>query len=128
MKKIFSIITLFFLIQSLFCENKITAERIYIFKVMAFNQEIEFYCAKKQIGYYKYPQAVQNTIVYLTYEGNIYFIQCKFDENFVIFNSLYPANIWANSKGEVLNFKKKYEPVINKNKKSKNYPYGFGKN
>jgi hypothetical protein len=99
-----------------------------MFKVIAFYQVIEFYCTKNSMGGYKYPQQISNTTVYLTYEANSFFKQSKFDEYFTLFESLYPANIWVNSRGEALNFKKRYSPVIDKNKKRKNYPFGFGKN
>jgi hypothetical protein len=114
--------------QFFYCQDKINSERIYIFKAVAFNQEIEFYCTRKSIGYYKYPQLINDVTLYLTYEGNIFFKQSKFDENMVIYDTVYPANMWANTKGDVLNFRKKYAPVIDKNRKRKNYPFGFGKN
>jgi len=79
-------------------------------------------------GYYKYPQLIKNKTVYLTYEGNEFYEQCKFDENLTIFEEFYASNMWSNSKGDMLLMKKRYAPVIDKNRKRKNYPYGFGKN
>jgi len=36
--------------------------------------------------------------------------------------------MWSNNRGDMLMMKKKYSPVIEKNRKRKNYPFGFGKN
>lgn len=128
---VFRIIYLFIFIISFFniySEEANTSERIYMFKVLSFNKKIEVYCTKRPMGYYKYPQKVNTEIVYLTYETNEFYNQCTWDENFTVFNQFYPMTIWTNSKGEVLRLKKRYGPVIQKDREKKHYPYGFGKN
>jgi len=118
------LLNLFFI----FADEDITYERLYFIKIIAFHRKFEIYCTKNPLGYYKYPQIINNEKVYLTYEGNNFFNQCKFDENLAIFDIFYPLAVWTNSKGEMLWLKKKYGPVIDKNREIKNYPYGFGKN
>ena len=118
-------LNLFFIISD---EKNISTSRIYIFKVIAFHKKYEIFCAKEPAGYYKYPQKINNVIIYLTYEGTQFYNQCKFDENLTLFNCFYTSNIWTNNRGEVFRLKKRYSPVIEKNRKRKNYPYGFGKN
>lgn len=104
------------------------SERVYIIKIIAFNCKYELYCTLSSIGYYKYEENINGKTVYLTYEGKEFFSQCKFDENLTILEGIYPCNMWANNKGEMLLMKKRYAPVIEKNRKRKDYPYGFGKN
>lgn len=105
-----------------------TASRIYMFKMISFYQEYEVFCTKEPLGYYKYPQEVNNTTVYLTYECNTFFEQSKFDENLTIFDLFYPMNLWASIDGGVFRLKKRYSPVIEKNQERKNFHHGFGKN
>lgn len=128
MKKI--LLSIFFLnfIYLLMPQSGEDTARIYIFKVIAFNAKYEIYCTKQPNGYYKYEDLINNTKVYLTYEGKEFYDQCKFDENLTVFSELYASNMWSNNKGEIINFKKRYSPVTDKNRKRKNYPYGFGKN
>jgi len=121
-----SMIFLNLIINSFSLESQ--AERVYIFKIISFNKKYEVFCTKTANGYYKYPQNINNQKVYLTYEGNEFFEQCKFDENLTVFNELYASNMWSNNRGDMLMMKKRYSPVIEKNRKRKNYPYGFGKN
>lgn len=108
--------------------SEIEYARIYCFKIISFNKEYEIYCTIKKNGYYKYPIPFHSLTLYITYEGRTFYKQCEFDENLVVFDKLYPANMWSNSRGEVTRFKKRYGPVIEKDRKRKNYPYGFGKN
>ena len=104
------------------------AQRIYYFKIIAFNKIYDVYCTKIPIGYYKYPQKINNNTIYVTYETNDFYNQSKFDENFTVADFFYPTTIWALSNGSVTRLKKRYGPVIDKNRERKNYPYGFGKN
>jgi hypothetical protein len=104
------------------------SERIYYFKVISFNCDYDIYCTKVQIGYYKYEVSIDDTTIYLTYEGKDFYTQCSFDENEFIDNNVIATNMWANNRGETLNMKKRYGPVIEKDRIRKNYPYGFGKN
>lgn len=108
--------------------QEIQVERVYIFKIISFHKKYEVFCTKKPNGYYKYQQVVNDNTVFLTFEGNEFYEQCKFDENFTVFNDLYASNMWSNSKGDMLMMKKRYAPVIEKNRKRKKYPFGFGKN
>ncbi len=128
MKKI--ILSIFFLnlLFGFFPDQKIKIERVYIFRLFTFHQRYEIFCTKNPLGYYKYPQRINNIVVYLTFETNDFFEQSKFDEKIIVENFFYPSNIWTNNKGEVLRFRKRYSPVIEKNRKRKNYPFGFGKN
>lgn len=127
MKK--SVLSIFFILVNFLTFSLDTVvERVFIVKVIAFHKKYEVYCTLSSVGYYKYPQEINGKTVYLTYEGEEFFTQCKFDENFTILDGIYPCNMWTNSKGEMLLMKKRYGPVIDKNKERKNYPYGFGKN
>ncbi|MCK4796866.1 MAG: hypothetical protein KAT05_05755 [Spirochaetes bacterium] len=128
MKKTILSIIFFNIFSIIFAEENIIVERIYFFKVIAFHKKHEIFCTKEPAGYYKYPQNIEGNNIYLTYEANKFYNQCKFDESFTIFTLFYPLNMWTNNKGEVFRLKKKYSPVIEKNRKRKNYPYGFGKN
>lgn len=127
MKKL--VLSIFFINLLYFAyTNDVVYERIYIFKIVAFNSRYEIFCTPTPNGYYKYPKKIHDTTVYLTYETEIFYNQCLFDENIIVFNDFYPSNMWSNSRGEVLRMKKRYGPVIDKNKERKNYPYSFGKN
>lgn len=121
-----SMIFLNIILNSTSQENQV--ERVYIFKIISFNKKYEMFCTKNVNGYYKYPQVINDKTIYLTYEGNEFFEQCKFDENLTVFNDLFASNMWSNNRGDMLMMKKKYSPVIEKNRKRKNYPFGFGKN
>lgn len=109
-------------------DKKSYSERLYVFKLSAFNRVYDIYCSKTPIGYYKYPIKVDGVDIYITYETNTFYNQCKFDENFKIYPDLYPSNLWANNKGEAMRLKKRYSPVIEKDRERKHYPHGFGKN
>ncbi len=113
---------------NIFSEENVTGERIYYFKIIAFNKIYDIYCTKLPISYYKYQQKVNNEIIYVTYETNDFYNQSKFDENFYVADFFYPTSIWALSNGSVTRLKKRYGPVIDKNRERKNYPFGFGKN
>jgi hypothetical protein len=102
--------------------------RLYIVKFIAFNTGYELYCAYEECGYYKYPVKIEDKTVYLTYEGRDFFNRSKFDENFTLFKEFYPSTVWTNNNGTLFNLKKKYSPVIEKNRERKEFPYGFGKN
>lgn len=128
MKKIIMSIILLNILVFIISEEGITSQRIYYFKIIAFNKIYDIYCTKAPIGYYKYPQKVNNNTIYITYETNDFYNQSKFDENFTVADFFYPTTIWALSNGSVTKLKKRYGPVIDKNRKRKNYPYGFGKN
>ena len=128
MKKIIlSIILLNILTYSTMQEKK-SAQRIYYFKIIAFHKIYDIYCTKNPIGYYKYPQKVNNNTIYVIYETNDFYNQSKFDENFTIADFFYPTTLWALNNGSITKLKKRYGPVIDKNRKRKKYPYGFGKN
>ncbi len=128
MKKILlSIIIIHILFYSAAQEN-IKAERVYYFKIITFNRVYDIYCTKSPMGYYKYEQKIKDTIIYITYETNKFYNQSTFDENFTVSDFYYPTTIWALSNGSVTRLKKRYGPVIDKNRKRKNYPFGFGKN
>jgi len=102
--------------------------RIYIIKIISFHTVYELYCTTEVNGYYKYPQKFEDKTIYLTYESNDFFNQSKFDENFTIVPTLLPSTMWSSNNGSVFRLKKRYSPVIEKNRERKNYPYGFGKN
>ena len=128
MKKILLIINLVSFLLVAYAQNDSEVSRIYYFKIIAFYEKYDIFCTKDIIGYYKYAQKINNITVYLTYEANIFFNKCKYDENLTIFDVFYPSSMWANNRGEILRFKKRYAPVIEKNRRRKNYPYGFGRN
>jgi len=127
-KIIMSIIFSFVLSLAIFPNDNSYSERLYCFKVLSFNKIYEVYCSKKQIGYYKYSEKIASQEVFLTYEGIDFFKKCKFDENIQIYPELLPVNIWTNNRGEQMKFKKKFGPVIEKNKNRSNSNYGFDKN
>jgi hypothetical protein len=102
--------------------------RIYVIKTIAFYAISDIYCTFEPCGYYKYPQKVKDRTVYLTFEGSDFYKKSAFDENFYIFDPFIPSNMWSNKDGSVVNLKKNYSPVIEKNRERKNYPFGFGKN
>lgn len=126
-KRIISIFFFNFLLL-FFAEENTQYQRLYFFKIISFHTKFEVYCTKEPLGYYKYSQNVNEDTVYLTYEGNKFYEQCKFDENLTVFEPLYPLNIWTNRAGKLIRLKKRFGPVIEKNRKKKNYPYGYGQN
>lgn len=127
-KFIFFVFFINLIILFINADKKAYSERLYVFRLSAFNRTYDIYCSKTPIGYYKYPIRFNGIDIYITYETNIFYNQCKFDENLKIDPELYPSNLWANNKGEVMRFKKRYAPVIEKNRQRKHYPNGFGKN
>jgi len=122
------IILLLFLKILLYSEDNSGMARIYIVKIISFNAIIDIYCTFEQCGYYKYPQKIKDKIIFLTYEGNDFYKKSSFDENFYVLDPFIPSNMWSNKDGSVVGLKKNYSPVIEKNRKRKNYPFGFGKN
>ena len=119
---------IFFLINLNSLENATYSERLYCFKIYSFGRNYEIYFTKVKIGYYRYEIPINSDKYFLTYEGKEFYNQCLFDENNQIQKDIYPINIWTNNHGELLKFEKRYNPVIDKNKNRKNYPYSFGKN
>ncbi|HPO49022.1 MAG TPA: hypothetical protein PLO89_01735 [Spirochaetota bacterium] len=109
-------------------DNEVSSERLYCFKIFSFGRRYEIYFTKIKKGYYRYEINFNDKSFFLTYEGKEFYNQCLFDENNKIDENFYPMNLWTNDRGEVLKFEKRYSPVIDKNRKMKNYPYGFGKN
>jgi hypothetical protein len=128
MKKIILSIFLLNILFTLIPQENIIAERIYYFKIIAFHKIYDIYCTKNPMGYYKYPQKINDSTIYVTYETSDFYNQSKFDEKFTVADFFYPTTLWALSNGSVTKLKKRYGPVIDKNRKRKNYPYGFGKN
>lgn len=104
------------------------SERLYYFKVVSFSRVYDIYCTKASIGYYKYEIIVGDSKLYITYETKDFYKQCSFDENEFIDVNITPSNMWTNNKGESLNMKKRFGPVIEKDRIKKKYPYGYGEN
>ncbi|OQB69654.1 MAG: hypothetical protein BWX91_00415 [Spirochaetes bacterium ADurb.Bin133] len=130
MKKLLmsTIFYVFFMTNAVYCDINSYSERLYAFFVLSFHRKYEIYCSKKPIGYYKYKEVVNGCELYLTYEGRDFLKKCKFDENYTVSSDIYPLNIYANNKGEVARFRKKFGPVIEKNRERKRYPHGYGEN
>jgi hypothetical protein len=103
-------------------------ERIYMVKLLAFHDKFEVYCTLNQSGYYRYREDVLGREVYVTYETRNFIRQSRFDENMRFFEPFHPMTMWSLASGEVTRLKRRYGPVIDKNRERKGYPYGFGKN
>ncbi|HOJ63870.1 MAG TPA: hypothetical protein PLE45_05565 [Spirochaetota bacterium] len=125
---ILSIVFIIFLnFYYLFSIDK-SVERLFCIKFISFNRVYEIYFSKKPVGYYKYKENLDGVEIYFTYEGKEFWEQSKFDENFTILEKFIPTNMYTNGKGESMRFKKKFSPVIEKNRLRKKYPYGYGRN
>jgi hypothetical protein len=127
-KNILSIIFIFLFFNFTIFAGDSYSERLYCFKIISFSRGYEIYCSKSQIGYFKYPVEVNKNQVFLTYEGKEFYNQCLFDENVKIFPEILPINIWANNRGEMMKFKKKFGPIIEKNRYRTDSNYGYDKN
>lgn len=125
--KILSILFIFFYFSNLF-SNDTKVERLYFVKFISFNVIYEIYGTKNPVGYYKYMVFIDDVPFYFTYEGKNFWEKSRFDENFTLLEKFIPMNIYVNSKGEIMRFKKKFSPVIEKNRIKKRYPYGYGRN
>jgi hypothetical protein len=106
----------------------IQSERLYGLRILSFSRIYEIYCTKKPVGYYKYEIEENKNIVYLTYEGLDFYKQCLFDENYKVISDFLPLNIWTNTRGELMRFKKKFGPVIEKDRPRKDSGYGYDEN
>jgi len=125
--KILSIVFIIFCCINFFSLDS-NVERIFCIKFISFNVIYEIYFTKNPIGYYKYKVVIEGNPLYFTYESKDFWEKSQFDENFTILQKNLPTNIYVNSKGECMRFKKKFSPVIEKNRIRKKYPYGYGKN
>jgi len=117
-------INIFFII---FSNTTTVSERLYCFKIFSHHTPYEIYFTKNPMGYYKYEIELDNMKLYLTYEGIDFYNKSFFDEKPII-GEIFPMNIWTNNRGEMLRFKKKFGPVIEKNRVRKNWDYGYGPN
>ncbi len=127
MKK--TLLSIFFIhIFITLCSNTPTvSERLYCFKIFSHHVPYEIYCTKTAMGYYKYEIELNGMKLYLTYEGKDFYNRSFFDEKPIV-GDMYAMNIWTNNRGELLRFKKKFGPVIDKNRERKNWDYGYGPN
>ena len=113
MKKLFLFI--FFILTIVpftFCETyqgNIAVERVYCSRILSFNHIYDIYFTDTPCGYYRFEDTIGDKICYLTYEGREFYRQCL-------------------SRGEMMRFHKKFGPVIEKDRRRKNYPYGYGRN
>lgn len=124
---ILSIFFVIFFYFNIFSIDK-SVERLFCIKFLSFNKIYEIYFSKNPCGYYKYKYNLDGIDIYFTYEGKDFFQKSMFDENFTVIEKFLPTNMYTNGKGEVMRFKKKFSPVIDKNRKRKDYPYGYGRN
>lgn len=102
--------------------------RVYLFGLLSFSVKYEIYCTKEPMGYFKYPGIVLNETYFFTYEGEEFYRQSQFDTDFYVYRAPFPANLWTNSRGELLLFKKAFSPVTDQDKKALNFPYGYARN
>ena len=132
MKKLFLFI--FFILTIVpfsFCEEykgNISVERVYCSRILSFNHIYDIYFTDTPCGYYRFEDTIGDKICYLTYEGREFYRQCLFDENVTIVQNRLALNLYTNSRGEMMRFHKKFGPVIEKDRRRKNYPYGYGRN
>ena len=108
--------------------GEIETQRIYCNRIISFHRVYDIYFTQQRCGYYKYPKEIGGQQCYLTYEGADFYEKCTYDSDMYLVSQNIPMNIYTNSQGEVMRFKKKFGPVIDKNRKRKNYPYGYGQN
>jgi hypothetical protein len=129
MKK-FTILFLFVnILLSSFADNSEDGmQRLYTIRVISFNAIYDVYFTKKSCGYYKYEIDIPGSKVFATYEGRDFYNQCRFDENFTVISESIPSNIWSYENGELVLLKKRYSPVIEKDRVLKKYRLGFGRN
>lgn len=101
--------------------------RLYIFGMISFYVKYEMYCSTEAVGYFKYPALVNGEEYFFTYEGKQFYEQSLFDENFYIYRAPLPANLWTNSRGELMLFRKAFAPVTDADRKALNFPYGYAR-
>lgn len=101
--------------------------RLYIFGMISFYVKYEMYCSTEAVGYFKYPALVNGEEYFFTYEGKQFYEQSLFDENFYIYRLPLPANLWTNSRGELMLFRKAFAPVTDADRKALNFPYGYAR-
>ena len=107
--------------------SELVSERVYCFRIFSHYTPYEIYCTKNPMGYYKYEIEVNSVKLYLTYEGIDFYNKSFFDEKPII-GEIYVMNVWTNNRGEMLRLKRKFGPVIEKNRERKNWDYGYGPN
>jgi hypothetical protein len=105
-----------------------TGQRLYAVRVITFSKVYEIYFTKIQCGYYRYSVNLGSDNLFMTYEGKDFYEQSRFDENFTIISSYLPMNIWTDDKGQLWILKKRFSPVIEKDRILKKYEYGYGEN
>ena len=128
-KKACFIVFIFFLFSKLSAQSidykNPEVTRLYIFGMISFYVKYEMYCSAEAVGYFKYPANVGDKEYFFTYEGIQFYKQSMFDENFYIYRLPLPANLWTNSRGELMLFRKAFAPVTNADRKALNFPYGY---
>jgi hypothetical protein len=127
MKK--SVLSIIFISVFFLCFSETgQSERLYSFRIISFGRIYEIFCTKKPAGYYKYEIEENKNTIYLTYEGKDFYKQCLFDENYKVISDFLPINIWTNNRGELMKFRKKFGPVIEKDRNRKESGYGYDEN
>lgn len=127
MKKYALSIVITFFILNLFSQdnNQGGLEQIYSFRIIAFHKKYDFYCTMNPKGYYRFPAAYGEATIYLTYETREFYNQCFFDENITLLSRFYPTTMWTNRAGEVYRLKKRYAPVIERDREGTGHKYGI---
>ena len=130
MKYIITTILYISIIPLIFSDNNknVDSQRLYCVKIISFHRIYELYFTQTPIGYYKYFAELDKNKIFLTFEGSDFLQKCKFDENFSVISNFIPMNIYTNTRGKMFRIKKKFNPIIEENRKIKKYPYGYGKN
>ncbi len=105
-----------------------TVSRVLVFKMISFNVKYEIYCTKEKTGYFRYFEIVGDAEYYFTYEGVEFYRQSLFDPDYYMYVSPVASNLWTNSKGEMMLFRKRFAPVTDRDKKALNFPYGYARN
>lgn len=130
-KKTCLITVILFLISELFAQSanyeNTEVTRLYIFGMISFYVKYEMYCSTEAVGYFTYPANIGNKEYFFTYEGKQFYEQSMFDENFYIYRPPLPANLWTNSRGELMLFRKAFAPVTDTDRKVLHFPYGYAR-